>query len=128
MAGDLSLISIPPAETTGYIGSPMLVSVGARSESGKNIEYQWKKDGKVLDGETKNTLIVKDMKAKDAGVYSVDVKADKEILTAQSKVVFSKTKLPKARKPAAAPQAASCHDPGPAAPKKHDKHEHHHHH
>lgn len=125
-AGDFTLISIPPAETTGYPGSPLLISVTGRSESGADIAYQWKKDGKVLKGETSSILRIEKAAAKDAGVYSVDVKAGEEVKTAQTKVLMSKTKLKtQARAPASTlPAAPSCHDSA-AKPAAHDHHGHH---
>ncbi len=130
-AGDLSLISIPSAEITAYPGSPMLVSVTARSESGLPIVYEWKKDGKVLAGETSNVLVVPSAKPSTAGIYSVSAKTASENKSAEAKVIVSKTKLPKARKPTAtAAPAASCHTQNPAEKpaEKPKDHSHHHHH
>lgn len=117
-AGDFTLISIPPAETTGYPGSPLLISVMGRSESGADIQYQWKKDGRVLAGETGHMLLVKKASAKSAGVYSVDVTSGSETKSAQTKVVMNKTKLPvQKRLPAtSSPAVASCHDTPAAEP------------
>ncbi len=135
-AGDFSLIAIPPAETMGYPGSPLLISVTGRSESGAEISYQWKKNGKAIPGATSHVLLIQKAAAKDAGVYSVDVKSGAETKSAETKVVMSKTKLkPQARVPASTmPSAPSCHDTGkPAAkaekkPLAQDHHEHHGHH
>ncbi len=130
-ATDFSLIQIPPAETTGYPGSPLLLSVTGRSESGTEIKYQWKKDGNLLKSETQNVLIVKKPQAKDAGLYSVDVTSGEETKSAQSRVTISKTKLklpPRAPASVAAPAGPSCHESAaPQAKKADDKGSHHHH-
>ncbi len=100
-AADLTLISIPTPEIKGNVGSPMAVSVVARSESGLPLEYEWKKDGKILKGENSSAYTIPSAKLKDAGVYTVTVKNSLESKLVEAKVAISKTKLKAVRAPAA---------------------------
>lgn len=73
-AGDLSLISAPQKDVLGHIGSLTLLAVSVRSESGQPLIYEWKKNGKILPGETSNMLQIQHAKLGDAGTYEVHVR------------------------------------------------------
>ena len=72
----------------------------ARSESGLPLEYEWKKDGKILKGQTSSAYTVPSAKEQDAGVYSVTVKNSLESKSIEAKVAISKTKAKAVRAPA----------------------------
>ena len=61
----------PTAAQTLCVGSPLNLSVTA---TGTNLNYQWKKDGVALSGETNAAFSITSVVTTDAGNYTVDVK------------------------------------------------------
>ena len=51
------------------------------ADNADSISYQWRKDGVDLAGETGDNLFITDLTADDAGLYSVVVDADGELVT-----------------------------------------------
>lgn len=111
-ASDISIISLPAPEIEGHVQSPLVLSVVARSDSGQTLSYEWKKDGKILKGQTANSFKIEKPSAKDEGVYQVNVKNSMDSKTMETKVSISHKPLPKARKPASSAPAmppGHCH-------------------
>ena len=53
------------------LGDEFVLSVEAKGSG--DVTYQWRVDGVVLEGETKNVLRLSDLKLSDAGAYAVEV-------------------------------------------------------
>lgn len=68
-------IAIQPAGRRLLVGRSHLLQVHA---SGKDLTYQWRKDGQDLPGATSRTLLLSDVGMDDSGDYTVRVRAGTE--------------------------------------------------
>lgn len=74
VAVDPPTILNQPTATTGTVGEPAQLSVSAASDaSAAELQYQWKKDGEAIEGQTSATLSLPSPTEADAGEYTVDV-------------------------------------------------------
>ena len=65
-----TIVSVPPANATNCPGTTANFSVNA---TGTGLTYQWFKGPTSLNGKTGSTLVLNNVNASDAGVYSVVV-------------------------------------------------------
>jgi hypothetical protein len=63
-------ITVQPVSANALLGGTATLKVTA---TGPNLSYQWLKDGRPINGANSATLILNDLKASDAGVYSVAI-------------------------------------------------------
>jgi uncharacterized delta-60 repeat protein len=66
----ISFTTQPPAYATACVGTSITVSIVV---VGTNLQYQWLKDGKKLNGQTTATLTLSGIQSKDAGTYACAV-------------------------------------------------------
>jgi hypothetical protein len=84
-------ISSQPSNASAYTGGTVTMRVMVK---GAGHNYQWKKNGKDISGETKNTLAITDLISEDAGEYSVSVTNSVGTITSRSarlRVITSNT-------------------------------------
>ncbi|NBQ24092.1 MAG: hypothetical protein EBU26_07465 [Verrucomicrobia bacterium] len=66
----LPSITANPVSTNGVIGGGLELSVGV---SGDNLQIQWYRNGKAIEGANSATFIIGELSAEDAGAYSVAI-------------------------------------------------------
>jgi len=109
-AQDLAVITLPEKHLTVHRDSVLALGIVARSNTGKELEYEWSKDGKVIADTNRNGFSIPKATSKDAGHYSVTVKSGEESRTFHTHVAVNAKRLPKKaapRAPAAAPAEKS---------------------
>ena len=75
-AAEVAVVAAPniltqPEGGFASLGGEFVLSVEANGSG--DVTYQWRVDGVVLEGETKNVLRLSELKLSDAGAYSVEV-------------------------------------------------------
>lgn len=78
------LIGTQPRGGTRYVGQCHVFAVGlVNAQNAASISYQWQKDGVDIPGATGSRLALDNLQDDDAGVYTVVVTVDGEVLTSE---------------------------------------------
>ncbi|MCX7909872.1 MAG: immunoglobulin domain-containing protein [Ignavibacteria bacterium] len=88
------IITKHPESQTISQGSTLALSVAAK---GENLRYQWKKDGKIINGATQPTLVIQNIQLSDSGNYFVEVTNNCGTTLSNSAKIVVKTSSSNAR-------------------------------
>jgi subtilisin family serine protease len=84
--GTISLATSPVGQSRLF-NQPITLSATLTPESSILVNYQWYRNGVILPGETKNTLVIASASADDAGVYQLEIRAGSTVLLTQKTIV-----------------------------------------